>query len=90
MSWAADLLVRPRVGRMPTRLQCEAGPLTELPVSVPSPTRARLAATAARRHTSPSEYCLLSWAALKEVLVTNNDEGVVEIVLQGGCTVTLR
>ena len=41
------LLVSPKVGRMPTRLQCEAGPLTEFPVSVPKPTKARLAATAA-------------------------------------------
>ena len=45
----AHLLVRPSVGRMPTRLQCEAGPLTEFPVSVPKPTSAKLAATAAHR-----------------------------------------
>lgn len=43
------LLVRPSVGRMPTRLQCEAGPRTEFPVSVPKPTSAKLAATAAHR-----------------------------------------
>ena len=47
------LLVRPSVGRMPTRLQCEAGPRTEFPVSLPKPTSAKLAATAAHRlHTS--------------------------------------
>lgn len=44
----AYLLVRPSVGRMPTSAVCEAGPLTELPVSVPRPTRAKLAATPAR------------------------------------------
>ena len=39
---------RPKDGRKPTTLQCPDGPLTELPVSVPSPARAKLAATPAR------------------------------------------
>ena len=40
-------LVSPMVGRMPTRLVWDDGPRMELPVSVPSPTAPKLAATAA-------------------------------------------
>ena len=40
-------LVRPMVGRMPTRSLCDEGPRMELPVSVPRPDSPRLAATAA-------------------------------------------
>lgn len=43
----SHLLVAPREGRRPTTLQCAAGPLIELPVSVPSASSARFAATAA-------------------------------------------
>ncbi len=35
------------VGRMPARLVCDDGPRIEFPVSVPSPTAPKLAATAA-------------------------------------------
>ena len=40
-------LVRPIVGRIPTRAQCEEGPRMELPVSVPKPAAPKEAATAA-------------------------------------------
>lgn len=40
-------LVLPIVGRSPTRAQCDAGPLTESPVSVPSDASAKFADTAA-------------------------------------------
>src|SRR5579872_2550622 len=40
-------LVRPIVGRMPTRLKNADGPRIELPVSVPRPTAPRLSETAA-------------------------------------------
>ena len=40
-------LVRPIVERIPTRFWCDEGPRIELPVSVPSPTAPKLAATAA-------------------------------------------
>lgn len=57
------LLVRPKVGRMPTRLQWDAGPRTEFPVSVPIPTNARFAATAARRlYSQATLFCFVTWA----------------------------
>ena len=40
-------LVRPIVERMPTSAWCDDGPRIELPVSEPSPTAPKLAATAA-------------------------------------------
>ncbi|MBA7679584.1 hypothetical protein ES703_87883 [subsurface metagenome] len=40
-------LVSPMVDLMPTRQQWEEGPRMEFPVSVPSPTTPKLAATAA-------------------------------------------
>ena len=40
-------LVSPIVERMPTSAWCDDGPRIELPVSVPSPTSPKLAATAA-------------------------------------------
>lgn len=40
-------LASPMVGRMPARLVCDDGPRIEFPVSVPSPTAPKLAATAA-------------------------------------------
>ncbi len=42
-----DRLVSPMVDRMPTSAWCADGPRIELPVSVPSPARPKLAATAA-------------------------------------------
>ena len=49
----AHLDVRPRDGRTPTTPQCPAGPRMLLPVSLPSPTRPRLALMPAQRQCIP-------------------------------------